>query len=225
MPLYYDIMPYFDKVIHVYGWNWSILWFPLKIWTPKNLRISNIGHPVSKSWIRNSKMGNHKSMCAPFFWGTHQKINDNNNIYLYPAYDKISSEYMNKYVKNSGNLKVGVLHFFEGHTNISMITIITSIYQSIKSIKFHINDITTYEICPLRWVRFTPVEEDVRHKHVDAGGEHEHHKDLLMQGCKKNTQIAEINQYKYLIQSFNKYFFKTITKSKWHHQNSQDSYF
>ena len=29
-------MPYFDKFIRVYAWNLSILWSPLKIWTPKN---------------------------------------------------------------------------------------------------------------------------------------------------------------------------------------------
>ena len=43
MTLYEDIMPYFDKFIHVYGWNVSILWSPLKIWTPKNLTKSNLG--------------------------------------------------------------------------------------------------------------------------------------------------------------------------------------
>ena len=52
MTLYGDIMPYFDKFIHVYGWNVSILWSPLKIWTPQNLTIANFRHPVSKSWLR-----------------------------------------------------------------------------------------------------------------------------------------------------------------------------
>ena len=53
MTLYKNIMPYFDKFVHVlYGWNLSILWSPLKIWTPKNLTIANFGHPISKSWLR-----------------------------------------------------------------------------------------------------------------------------------------------------------------------------
>ena len=39
MPLYKDIMPYFDQFIHVYGLNLNILWSSLKIWTPKNLTI------------------------------------------------------------------------------------------------------------------------------------------------------------------------------------------
>ena len=51
MTLYMDIMPYFDKFIHVYVWNLSILWSPLKIWTPKNVTIANFRHPVSKSWL------------------------------------------------------------------------------------------------------------------------------------------------------------------------------
>ena len=51
MTLNEDIMPYFDKFIHVYGWNLIILWPPLKTWTPKNFTIANIGHPVSKSWL------------------------------------------------------------------------------------------------------------------------------------------------------------------------------
>ena len=53
MTLYMDIMPYFDKYIHVYGWNLSILWSPLKIWTPKNLTMANFRHPVSNSWLRH----------------------------------------------------------------------------------------------------------------------------------------------------------------------------
>ena len=52
--LFNDIMPYFDEFIHVYGWNMSILWSPLKIWTPKNFTTANFRHPVSKSWLRHS---------------------------------------------------------------------------------------------------------------------------------------------------------------------------
>ena len=55
MTLYKDIiiiMPYFDKFIHVYVRNLSILLPPLKIWMPKNLTIANFRHPVSKSWLR-----------------------------------------------------------------------------------------------------------------------------------------------------------------------------
>ena len=33
-------------------WNLSILWSPLKIWTPTKFTIANFGHPVSKSWLR-----------------------------------------------------------------------------------------------------------------------------------------------------------------------------
>ena len=43
MTLINDIMPYFDKFIHVYGWNMSILWYPLKIWTPKILQLPILG--------------------------------------------------------------------------------------------------------------------------------------------------------------------------------------
>ena len=46
-------MPYFDKYIHVYGLNLSILWSPLKIWTPKNFAMANFRHPVSNSWLRH----------------------------------------------------------------------------------------------------------------------------------------------------------------------------
>ena len=52
MTLYKDIMPYFDKFIHVYGWNMSILWSPLKFWTPKKFTIAYFRHSVSKSWLR-----------------------------------------------------------------------------------------------------------------------------------------------------------------------------
>ena len=58
MPLYKDIMPYFDKFIHVYGFSLNILWSSLKIWMPKNLTIVNFGHPVSKSWLRPWCVGN-----------------------------------------------------------------------------------------------------------------------------------------------------------------------
>ena len=53
MTLFNDIMPYFDEFIHVYGWNMSILWSPLKIWTPKNFTTANFKHPVSESWLRH----------------------------------------------------------------------------------------------------------------------------------------------------------------------------
>ena len=53
MTLFNDIMPYFDEFIHVYGWNMSILWSPLKIWTPKNSTTANFRHPLSKSWLRH----------------------------------------------------------------------------------------------------------------------------------------------------------------------------
>ena len=56
MTMYKDIVPYFDKFIHVYGWNMSILLSPLKFWTPQNFTIANFRHPVSKSWLR------------PWFW-------------------------------------------------------------------------------------------------------------------------------------------------------------
>ena len=35
MTLYKDIMPYFDKYKHVYGWNLSILWSRLNLDTLK----------------------------------------------------------------------------------------------------------------------------------------------------------------------------------------------
>ena len=53
MTLYNDIMPYFDEFIHVYGWNMSIWWSPLKIWTPKNFTTPNFRHSVSQSWLRH----------------------------------------------------------------------------------------------------------------------------------------------------------------------------
>ena len=53
MTFFNDIMPYSDEFIHVYGWNMSILWSPLKIWTPKNFTTANFRHPVSKSWLRH----------------------------------------------------------------------------------------------------------------------------------------------------------------------------
>ena len=53
MTLFNEIMPYVDELIHVYGWNMGILWYPLKIWTPKNFTTANFRHPVSKSWLRH----------------------------------------------------------------------------------------------------------------------------------------------------------------------------
>ena len=56
MTLHKDIMPYFDKFIHVYDWNRSIWRSPLKIWTPNNFMMVNFGHPVSKSWLIDTKV-------------------------------------------------------------------------------------------------------------------------------------------------------------------------
>ena len=53
MTLLNDIIPYSDEFIHVYGWNMSILWSPLKIWTPQNFKTANFRHPVSKSGLRH----------------------------------------------------------------------------------------------------------------------------------------------------------------------------
>ena len=53
MTLFNESMPYFDEFIHVYGWNMSILWSPLKIWTPKNFTTANFRQPFSKSWLRH----------------------------------------------------------------------------------------------------------------------------------------------------------------------------
>ena len=50
--LYKIIMSHFDKLIHVYDWNLSILWLPLKTWMPQSFIIANFGYPVSKSWLR-----------------------------------------------------------------------------------------------------------------------------------------------------------------------------
>ena len=52
MALYMDILLHFIKYIQVYCCNLSILWFPLKNWIHRNVRIANFGHPVSKSWLR-----------------------------------------------------------------------------------------------------------------------------------------------------------------------------
>ena len=56
MTLFNDTMPYFDGFIHVYGWTMSILWSPLKIWTPQNFTTANFRHPVSKSWLRHCSL-------------------------------------------------------------------------------------------------------------------------------------------------------------------------
>ena len=53
MTLFNDIMPYFAEFIHVYDWNMSILWSPLKIWTPQNFTTANFRHPLSKSWLKH----------------------------------------------------------------------------------------------------------------------------------------------------------------------------
>ena len=81
MTLFNDIMPYFDEFIHVYGWNTSILWSPLKFWTPKNFTTANFRHPVSKSWLRHwhrrwltlhsgaDSCGSHGAFLAALFQG------------------------------------------------------------------------------------------------------------------------------------------------------------
>ena len=58
----------FDKFTHVYGWNLSILWSPLKFWTAKTFTIGIYGHPVFKSWLRPCS-----TMCdqyVVFIWQT-----------------------------------------------------------------------------------------------------------------------------------------------------------
>ena len=71
--LYKDIMPYFDKFTHVYGWNLSILWSPIKIWTSKNFKTANLGHPVSKSWLwpwtgHSSNVNKFSSLISEWFY-------------------------------------------------------------------------------------------------------------------------------------------------------------
>ena len=75
MTLFNSIMPYFGEFIHVYGWNMSILWSPLKIWTPKNSTTANFRHPVSKSWLR------HWSQPWPSYTWWHDLLLSN----LYPV--------------------------------------------------------------------------------------------------------------------------------------------
>ena len=48
MTSYKDIMPYFDKFMHVSGWNLSVLWSPLDIWMPKILQL-----PISGTQFLN----------------------------------------------------------------------------------------------------------------------------------------------------------------------------
>ena len=48
--LYQNIIPYFNKLIHMYGYNLSIL--SLKYRMPNNCTIANLGHQVSKSRLR-----------------------------------------------------------------------------------------------------------------------------------------------------------------------------
>ena len=54
--------------LYVYGWNMSILWSLLKIWTPKNFTTANLKHPVSKSWLRPCT-GQKPSWCFTVFCG------------------------------------------------------------------------------------------------------------------------------------------------------------
>ena len=71
MTLFKDIMLYFDEFIHIYGWNMSILWSPLKIWTPKNFTTANFRHPVSKSWLRHCPSESH---LLGFGWSFLSKV-------------------------------------------------------------------------------------------------------------------------------------------------------
>ena len=77
MNLYKDNMPYFDKFIHVYGWNLSILWSTFKIWMPKNFTIANFRHPVSKFWLRPwahvlGKYWQSRVMVVHTLWNSYQ---------------------------------------------------------------------------------------------------------------------------------------------------------
>ena len=65
--LFNDIMPYFDELTHVYGWNMSILWSPLKIWTP-NLILSEI---IQMKYIKGSNgyvLRKFAGFNSAFFW-------------------------------------------------------------------------------------------------------------------------------------------------------------
>ena len=53
MTLLNDIMPLLMNLCMFMVEIWSILWSPLKIWTPKNFTTANFRHPVSKSWLRH----------------------------------------------------------------------------------------------------------------------------------------------------------------------------
>ena len=52
MTLCKDILQSFDKEIHIYDENSSILTHDLKNRTLKNITIAYLGHPVSKSLLR-----------------------------------------------------------------------------------------------------------------------------------------------------------------------------
>ena len=41
--MYKGMMPYFNDLIHVYGYDLSILWSPMKKGYPKSLKLSNLG--------------------------------------------------------------------------------------------------------------------------------------------------------------------------------------
>ena len=64
MTLYKDSMPEFNNEIHCYGCKQSILWSPLKNWTPKIFEIVNFEHPVSKSWLRPWLVEEYVDVCV-----------------------------------------------------------------------------------------------------------------------------------------------------------------
>ena len=76
MALINDIIPYFDEFIQVHGWNMSILWSPLKIWTPQNFTTVNFRHPVSKSWLRHCCPFMPEKLLTRFIWT--QDTSENN---------------------------------------------------------------------------------------------------------------------------------------------------
>ena len=83
MTFYKEIMPYFDKFIHVYGWNLTILWYPLKNWTPKNLTIANFRHPVSKSWLSLCIVLNTNYLCVSGWDGSLITVNEAITCYMF----------------------------------------------------------------------------------------------------------------------------------------------
>ena len=87
IPMNKDIMPYFDQSTHVYGWNLSILWSPLKFWMPQNFTIANFGHPVSKSWLRPwLNPFSLLCICYCYILIRYLLTSDNSKIILYGKY-------------------------------------------------------------------------------------------------------------------------------------------